>query len=762
MSLRLPDNSEAFRSPLQRGARGELPREPGLLEAGTSRIDVGGESLEYDDLRDIRHSMEPFPNLAGNAEVAARARETVLQQRRHYEQAMAEVFPKWELHRKVWRDTNFGSLASIEGRIPTFYATLQRMKSRVNAPWEDDAIGFSVRGIDKNDKRAMQKLREYLAFQMRQNRMDELDSEIDIPALLYGIAATKVWWAYETKSVIERKPTGKINIATGEQSFRYEEKNIVSYEGWRAGLVNMWSFFIDPYCSNPNHPDPYRRARYVGDESIVIFEDLLERQRQGQIMNVADVRRSSGSRSSSLKSPGDSQWNDTLLDSSPGSARTHRLTECWTLFSAREGEVAKEYVIELVDDDTVVRVQRNPNRFGHRPYAVWKANMDPFEIAGMTPMDHVASLQGQIDQLWREFVVTTQKNGSPPLIVRPGSRLAKNIGRLDPGAIIFGEPNDMKPLPPSGNAMDLLRGIDVAQRAIEEATGAYVMPGDAQGDTATAIEAKTKSANERIRKLQNGKADYKRQLLELVHGLNRQYCREEQTFRVLGRDAASIPGYSQTQTIKPEELDVNVDFEFDGMRHQRTTGLEERSIRAYFDILMAAAQIDPNVLARVDVGKLLEHGSRGMLGYSANDPVIRPSPEDMILIPQHMEISLAMQGKEIVVQDGDDHEEHLAVCEAWLNDVDPMKTPGDSHMRIMEHAAQHAIAASVQGHNTPPDPMQQMPEMGAPGQGTPGQVPDNAMLQQPIAAQSPQGVTPGPNNMDRQRKIGRKVTPSQT
>ncbi|HMR10056.1 MAG TPA: hypothetical protein PKA88_29975, partial [Polyangiaceae bacterium] len=291
----------------------------------------------------------------------------------------------------------------------------------------------------------------------------------------------------------------------------------------------------------------------------------------------------------------------------------------------------------------------------------------------------------------------------------------------------------------------------------QEATGSYVMPGEAVGETATAIEAAQRSMNIRVAEYQKSKAEWRRELLEIAHALNRRYIDGDQVYRVINRDAADLPGYSDRASITPEEMDVDVDFHFDGLKHQRQTGLETVALERFIQLMTYIIQVKPELASQVDWEKLAVYAQRGVLGFTPDDPVMRSSIEEAPAVPPQMENGLVARGKPVAVHPKDDTAEHGRVhLEFLMSQGDSM--PEDAREALVQHIMEHYMrdeSDRVNGSGAQLAPPQQQGAPSVMGQGS-------APVLDPMASQSPQGVTPGPPNLARQRKIGRKITPSQT
>jgi len=729
-------------------------RNPKPLDREVS-FKVGPKGVEYDDIPDAIDALESYPNLAGDDRIAALALETVRSEKRYFESEVESVHKKWRVHQNLYRGKSIQGRSASDVHVPVFYQTVERLRAEINTPWKGDAIAFDIQGVDSDDQRRAQKLRNFIAYQLRENDIDRLDSDADIPALNCGIAVAKVYPAYETGTRLHREPMG-LDVGSGNRRFRIQEEKVVLFQGARIALCDSFGTFIDPKRHHPNHKDPNRRSRFIGDESLRLYEDLMERQRQGQIMNVEQL----AGQARAVMNLGASYRDDyDELRSSAGSAQVHKVTERWGLFRAYEGAPAEEYVIEIADDDVVLRVQRNPFYRQMRPYAVWKTNPEPFDTLSMTPLDHVVLLNIQMDRLFRLFMDASELQGCPIFIGRATSDIPTSMLSVRPGQVLNGDPDGLRPLPIAVKTQDLIRGMDICQRQIEETTGAYTMPGDLGGsDTATAVDAKKESMNKRVAALQESKATWKADVIKLVHEINRQYAPEEQTYQVIGRDAADLPGYGLTESITSEEMDIDIDIVFSGMARQKSTGLEAIKLQRFQELVMGIAQLKPEIVERIEWDKLLKHAARGILGYTASDPIVKRMPEDEVAVNPYFENIMLRDGKSVAVHPSDIHEEHIEEHGALMEELEDAPGEIDSSVKdaILEHLLNHVV---LQQQAQTPQPQTQVPGQQAGALGAPGQ--GSAPVEEPGVSQSPQGVTPGPPNMERQRKIGRAVTPSQ-
>lgn len=738
---------------------------------GPARIEIPVGGMPADLVKDWYKVLDPYENLATDKWIHDRALDFTRRHEQLYDEKTYDLQKKWQLQWVLYQGRSLlgyadGDLTSTH--VPEYWKMVETLVPRLEEPFVAHDPSFEVKGRDRLDRQKAAKIRAFLQWQHAENNLEQLMVDIDRVALIYGFAVVKSWWSVETDWQVKRNPKRVITPA-GEEVWEFDrkEEEEILYEGPRWSIVDNPWFLTDAYYSDT------QKARFVGDKRYMTFDEIADLGEREVFVNwrklahedpVHSRRYSDYTRDTrSLTWP----WEVTPSAREPAGTPAHfPVTELWCKFQIRPNEKARNMVITVANQSTVLRVQENPYDDGHVPYAVWKACPHPFEFHTMGPLDHLIPLSMELDRSRRIFSKSTEISGCPIVLADEQSDLPTNLWNVRPGEVLNANPDRIRELNVSADVRGLQAHQEIIRRDFEETSGAPrvyegTMSGSA-GATATEIERKIQEGNKRLAALIRGKARMFSQLLHHQHALNKQYLRTSVPFRVLGRGAVGLDEY---QTINPSEVNYAVDFEFLGLRQMKSLGVEAIALTNFSQLVQTIAAINPQALQNVDALELLRFALDATIGQRPGQEIIRV-PDDLSTMQSQIEEDrILLEGDFIGVHSMDDDREHMSRMELVLSNPQWDQVPEHIQAIYFRHYMEHELQLekkqmrlSAQGQARPematPWAPQEAPQMGMPGQGSPPTGPA-------VPSQSPQGEVPGPPNAARMRTPGRKVTPFQ-
>jgi len=744
---------------------GSLVKPKNSADLSSQTLVMGGGNLEANQIRDWTRMQIVYPNFAGNDEIASRALDWVTSYKLYYDRATFELQRKWQILWALYQGRSLlgygdGDIAATH--VPEFWKMVETIAPRLEEPFVQHDPFFEVVGREKLDKEPAKKIRALLQWELSENRIDQLLADMDRIALIYGFAVVKSWWAVDILSVVQRN-IKRESVKGGVQfTSRPEIVDKVKYEGPRLRLVDPPCFFTDLTVGNMED------AAISGDSKLMTFEEIAsEGERLGwknieQLEGAAPQHEQTyGNYSRQLRSL---SWPYNIEENrrkSDGAPEKYWVTEAWGLFRMRHGERARECRVTIANNGVVLCVQENPHDDKHRPYSLWKTCPHPFEFHSMGVLDHLIPLSIEYDRQRRIMSKSVELAGCPVLMADPDMDLPSSLWNVRPGEILNAKPGSIVPLEVRADISGMRFYSEILRRDHEEAAGApRIWEGSASNGatTATEVERKIQEGNRRLVQLIRGKARMLSSVLGNMHALNQQFMRQSTSFRVIGRAAATL---GQIQEIGPDEVATSIDFDFIGLRTSKSVGLEAASISSFFQVASGILQTNPELAKDIKALPLLRYLLDATVGVAPNDEIITLPDEPEASIPQFLENQMLIEGRDVPVNDNDDHEQHMDDMAEIMVEIE--RYDENVKIKILEHFLTHEMRAEKEKQQPPPQQGQM--GMATPGQGTAPQQQQQQqqqMVMPGIPSQSPQGQVPGPPNAARQRKPGRVMTPFQS
>lgn len=754
----MADNEEIIGIPGD-GPSSDQGRGPSSAITGKDSIVVGLDGLAPGQIREWNKNFSPYFNLASNKKISERARQFANQIRRNHKDATIQIKERWRVLNYLLEGNTLTEWDAPDAiHVPELYKMLETMVPRIEDavfhfdPW------FSVKGRDQMSDLTAAKIKSFLDYQLDQARINGTIPYSIRTMLIYGFAAYKTRWSYESDWRVERE-VKRTRMENGKSKFDITRREVerVTFEGPKADLVDPVWFIIEPTCTDP------QKARYIGDTCEMTYDEIAALGEQGVFKNheqLFDKEKRGGEDDYGdyTRQERSSVWPYGSYGSRrpEGSPKVYEVTEIWGRFDLYGTGRTRECVI-TVSEDVVLRVQENPFDDKHRPYAVAKANKYPFDFYSIGPLDHCIPLSIELDT-HRQIGLEANKLAMCPITFMDETVDAPDsLWGVEPGTVFKGQYNSIQQLKVGTSLREMEMAESILRRDHEEVAGApRVFEGTSEGEaTATGIERKIQEGNKRIRSYVRAFTSMTEELLRQFHALNRQYVTRDMKYRVLGKSGAKLDEYEE---VGPEDFGPDVDFEFMGVSNLHTVGMEATNMQQFLGAAWPLIQANPGL---IDVPAALDFLFEKLVGRIDRKVVNVPNSLDS-LMSQEDEILVMLEGQRVPVNYEDDDEEHIMVLERDILDNPRFDTQSpDVQKEILEHYENHKAQMRQKrvrqsAAQNPQPRVAGGQQLGVPGQGS---------LPQPSPedpSTTPPGETPGPPNSMRQPKPGRDYGFSQT
>lgn len=745
---------------------GKKPSKRGGSLGSTIQVPGALGETTPDQARAWMKAQIPYPNLASDPQVAARAVDFVKRQRKQFEQRTMEIHDKWRALDHALRGNSLSRrFLTSDLHVPEMYKAVQTLVPRIEEALMQFDPWYHVRGREKSDREKSFKISSWLDYLLDLAGFDQIVQPAIYSMIVYGFFDLKTWWDIEIRSGVTRKVTRREDSQSlpGGFDINIDEEDKVVFEGARIKLIDPYDFMADP--SNID----VQKGSFVGDIGLMTIGEYERQEDLGVFVNTAELR----GRKAKRQRPLLRRFSKTIrsLDSSAGAGQkniegapeNYENASLWCWFDPHGDGNFEEYVIDIADDDVCLRVQKNPHDDRHRPHAVARASREPFDFFNVGPLDHAMRLNLELDE-HRNYALRSHALALHPMIwLEDTDDTPDNLFHVEPGSIFRSrsQPNIIK-VPSTINEMQAME--QTLRRDIEETTGAMRMFESPAG-TATEVERKVQENNRRIRAYVTSASEGFETLLKHLYALSSQFVMKRESFRVLGKTAKGAPGFAE---IDPEILQTAVDFEFVGPSALHTEGLRATNMATFLNLAYPLIAQNPEM---VNTAAILSDLYKTIVGIRLEDEVINVPQSYDELLSVDDERDLLLTGQDVEPHEAEDEIEHLKshmtdVQSDWFRELP---------MHVQEAYFKHIAKTQMQyrSKQAREDAQSRAPQM-FPGNATPeeGMPVERAGAQKgrsgradmapPAASQSVPGEAPGPPNMRNVAAPDRQMSTPQT
>lgn len=254
-------------------------------------------------------------------------------------------------------------------------------------------------------------LRDYLNYVWDEQDMNRKMELFAKGGLIYGTYVGKVGWRQVAGT--ERKVDTELNKATGDVEEVEVEEEVVRFEHPTFELVDIFNFKTDPFVQDLD--ESVANIHVIDDMpfgDLLADEDMFFNLDKINPLRVPDRDNDTSEGREKLESLGLNRDNedDTEIN----------LKECWCRFSPTgEVEDEAEYVITVVNDEIVIRLEKN--EMGIRPFVAFKDKEVPGEFYGIGEVEPLEDLQIELNTLRNQRMDFTNTILNPEWLITPSS-----------------------------------------------------------------------------------------------------------------------------------------------------------------------------------------------------------------------------------------------------------------------------------------------------------------------------------------------------
>jgi len=650
----------------------------------------------------------PYPNLAMDSEILDEVERGLvpLLMRIRYDRIRAEE--KWQRYYRIWNcelDKN-----SYSGRSKIFLAaarqTCETWTSSIIRdffPASDD--WFQVLNVDEiADEMRADSLEHLFYYFFKKQQKIKSDSIPFIRQLVtYGTSPGKLTFADKDKMVKALK------LIQQNERYKMVNKNVKYQYGPLFRARNLFNFYVWPTTaldvqdcelawedievsvehikemgSKPINPNDKKLGTvYVVPEEVYNQTGPTNRGRDW-----FRFRREKLQRFGLSQDPSD-RWNDL--------SKNHRnLSELyWTRDIDGTGE--KEWLITVINDWHVVRIQENPFWHKKKPFFVPRLIRVIDEFYGRGIMDTIDRVQYMLNDMVNQTMDSVQYELNPITIVDPGSVAYSNSIRFHPGAkwlmadplksVVFTKPASVAQI--GFQTLSMLQGFmqDFSgANAAMQGQPAVRGRGRAQNTAAGFSTMISQGSLPMTQIIEDLEEQFGEPLLEMSYSLIEQFMDETILLRILGRRGAPLI----QKEVSIEDIIGNYEFKWMGSIASRNRQILGQQMINFLNI---ARGLPPQVLQQVNWPWLVKKIWTEGLGLQDAQEMFNPGGYSFSVDPE-LEFKLNQQDRPIAVSPGDDNQAHLKqhyLDRAKIKDPDELER-WDKHIEDTTQVIQKQIA----------------------------------------------------------------------
>jgi len=486
----------------------------------------------------------------------------------------------------------------------------------------------------------------------------------------YGLTIRRVFWNYETKSVVARAntPDGLINPVPAGNSFVGQKQKVV-YDNVDSQYIDLLDHAVENLSESR-----IENQKWIIVRKCVDWSYIQERANRGVYGNIELVERFHAGNKPGSYTSGKEEKTSRLqshgLNPEAMGYPPYEILEMWGLMPAwwvdedlqegtPEGDELVEGVCEVVNAKTCVRLHRNPFWHQEKPFEADQFILNDNEWFGIGVCEIAEQLQVELNDKRNQLLDHASLSILPPLIRNKNSGINVDNIEIKPKKIISSNlpPGEsLAPLQIGGSPQEIVAMDSIVKQDIRNQSGAtntnqgLQSPGDS---TAFEIGVLDKRASSRINlTVASFTENFLKPFCRKAYQLLQQYVDTKRAVRVIGKE-----GIRWIQ-MSPEDLILDVDI----IPKISTDGDSRIIVRnQVIQFLNSIAKYYPQINAYKLVRKAYD-----LFGFDDGDEVV-PAPDtergqDDLSVQQEMMV--LMLGQKI---DAKFYEDHVAKIDAATN-----------------------------------------------------------------------------------------------
>lgn len=625
-------------------------------------------------MADLKTSIRvPYPNLARDPEIRIEIERTIVPLLAQIRDNRTRLEEKWQRYYRIWNcelDKNSYSgrskiyLAAARATCETWTSAIVRDFYPTSDNW------FEVINVDQiaDEMRADALEHLFYYFFKKQQKIKSDSIPLIRQLVTYGTSPGKLMFADKDTMVKALK------LMKDGKSYEAITKNVKSQYGPMFRPRSLFNFFVWPETA----PDV--------QEADVAFEDIevsLDHIRQmaekpmnprkpelGTVYEVPEevftatgasergrdwfrFRKEKLQRMGISNDPSD-RWSDLGKDK-------RNLTECYWRRDL-DGTGEKEWLLTIINDWNVVRIQENPYWHKKKPFFVPRLLRVIDEFYGRGIMDTIDRVQYMINDMVNQTMDSVQYELNPITIVDPGSVAYSNSIRFHPGAkwlmadplksVVFTKPASVAAV--GFQTLSLLQGF------IQDFSGASAAMqgqpavrgrGRAQNTASGMSSMISQGSMPMTQIIEDLEEQFGEPLLEMSYSIIQQFMNEKIMLRILGRRGAPL----LQKEVGIEDIIGNYEFNWLGSIASKNRQILGQQMINFLNI---ARGLPPDVLQQLNWPWLVKKIWTEGLGLRDAPEMFNASGYTFSVDPE-LEYRLNKENREVKVSPGDDNQKHL-------------------------------------------------------------------------------------------------------
>ena len=574
-------------------------------------------------------------NLAGDPKLAKAAAEHVGRFVASVEGSRLQLDDKLNVFYALWNGKSISRFVSSARSIhvPEPFKAVEAFVARIVSVLIGPANWFRVVGIDDKGKKNAALIRDLMMTQLRLDDFPTKFTTFMRSCGIYGFAPGKVRWRLKKRTIKYNKVTETEKLEDGTpvgvtvKSTPAEETIIL--DGPTLEYTDVFDFYTDLRFPDTNE-SPGQAWRQERSEEYVLQCGERDLWKNVDALTNPESTRAPDAR---VPSPVAYQSSPTTfrrirdmhdgLHTVPGQdkpiSRMYEVFEYWGVFDPKSGDPAgkqgreEEYVItvarRLRGKDapmgwTTVRVAKHPYWHGRRPGVVAHHTRRAHCFQSVGLIEPIAKLSMELDDRRNMGLAAAALAVKPITVVDPSFPLYSNDTVLEPGTILRGPVDGIKPFFIPDRSSAAMTWENAIKQDIREATG---MISQMQGgpteraETATAFVGYIREANKRLQEVARNVAEhFLIPMLEMWHSMNQQMITTERQIEILGEDGLA----AEIKKVTPAEVTGRVHFEIEAAPQVAMAGIEAQMMTNFLNTAAPLLERDPGM---IDVEALLRH-----------------------------------------------------------------------------------------------------------------------------------------------------------
>ena len=566
----------------------------------------------------------------------------------------------WEIFKALFDlvnlDTSIRSNANVH--VPEVVKAVNiRVRELMIAVFSRDSWARAI-GLNRASQEKARHVTELQLNQLRDEKFPVKFKQWVKTLVMYGTSCALQDWGHLPKRV----NAATVTIVDIDEHNKQVTINAPSDEDRNKNISQpifmpfpIWDWVADPNCFD------VQRGTFVGHRAILTRNQVQALADAGVYKNIKQLearpippfRRSRDLVARHLI--------DQIQDVQTAQATDEfEIWEVWCPFKLPNTDKERECVLTIERNSmTILRVSENPFWHGMRPYMAAQFEQDEDgALYGRGIIEPIASLQMELDDTRNLSLIAKDLLVNPMFEADISVDLAGERLIASPGRIL---PAGLKPVQMNDGTYIAFRHEQTIKADIREvvSTPQALSGGSQSGD---------ETATENTNRIQEAKSDVVEiakdigdlcllPMLNMRHGLNAQFMREERTFRTIGAPARR--GEPLFTIIDPTDLIGQFHYEWRGLRDFAVKGKRTSTMKIIMDSFarFPDLKMDSNAVARAMVQEIFDEEDA-----NAFFPDLQ---EDSKLAPT-FEHELAMQGQELLVHPLDDHALHARAHKQFL------------------------------------------------------------------------------------------------